>query len=64
MNARSLIVAEEATVRMENAFACKVLLAIFVKMWIVLILTVVDMVSALTEHVFARKDGKELIVAD
>ena len=32
MNARSLIVAEEAIVKMENAFACKVLLAIFVKM--------------------------------
>ena len=32
MNARSLIVAEEATVKMENAFACKVLLANFVKM--------------------------------
>ena len=32
MNARSLIVAEEAIVKMENAFACKVLLANFVKM--------------------------------
>ena len=32
MNARSLIVAEEAIVKMENAFACKVLLENFVKM--------------------------------
>ena len=32
MNARSLIVAEEAIVKMENAFACRVLLANFVKM--------------------------------
>ena len=32
MNARSLIVAEEAIVKMENAFACRVLLANDVKM--------------------------------